>query len=170
MTIKRKPIVLRPLFIVLAAIVLFSGAIVLWLILFPTKPSPMYPVVPTQDTPSNVSSNKNEGNPTNKSPASNLPETSQQVPSSSSGTIVISTLNQANGYINVSSYTRDFNEETCVFTFTSSGARPIVKQLPKCQAFSLQETEFEKIGLYTLTVVAYSSTEKISASSTLEVH
>ncbi len=98
-------------------------------------------------------------------PANNLPATSSDVPSSSSGSISITELNQTDGFINIRVSLSNFTPTTCVYQFTSDGARPINKQVSDCKAISIPQAEFEKIGVYTVTAIAYSSKDKITSEN-----
>lgn len=98
-------------------------------------------------------------------PANNLPATSNDVPSSSSGSITITELSQTDGFINISVSLSNFTATTCVYQFISDGARPITKQVSDCGAVSVPQAEFEKIGVYAVTAVAYSNKDKITSES-----
>lgn len=99
-----------------------------------------------------------------------LPETTENTPTSSNGTITIEDLNQRDGFVNVNVTTANYSTARCVYQFTSEGARPVIKEFQgSCQATSIPQVEFEKIGIYTFTATAYNATEKITVTRDIDV-
>ena len=126
---------------------------------------------PMYDTSTSKDSTQTDNDSVKDNPSqSNLPTTSEEVPSATEGSIKIVQLNQADGYINAKAETANFSTQTCVYQFSSEGARPITRELEgNCAGISIPQAEFEKIGTYTLVVTAYGSDKKISSTQTLNV-
>lgn len=133
----------------------------------PTKNySPKYTV--SEKGPS--AQDKNTAEASKTTAHSSLPQTSDQVPSSAAGDISIDDLEQKNGFVNAKASTINFSVATCVYEFTSDGARPITRETSgSCSGISIPQAEFEKIGIYTLKVTAYSTDQKLSSTKTIDI-
>ncbi len=122
--------------------------------------TPVYPV-----ETSNQSTAKDKD-----SIASDNTTTAEDVPKSVSGSIVIDDLNQKNGYVNIKATVSNFTPTQCVYSFTINGGKPVIKeQTGTCTGLSISQEEFDRIGTYTVTATAYSSSEKITATQTIEI-
>lgn len=125
---------------------------------------PQYPVSDSTKQPQSETKQGGKKEPTT------LPNTTEETPEAKTGTITILDLNQRDGFVNVNVTTTDFSTTRCVYQFTSEGARPVVKEFQGlCQATSIPQVEFEKIGSYTFTAIAYSATEKITTTRDINI-
>lgn len=120
-----------------------------------------------------VAPEKTEANapqPTAGLPANPTTQTTEQVPTSPSATVVISSINQSNGQVSASATTS--GNGSCVFLFASQDSRPVSRQVSissKTCSSVIAETEFDKIGPWKLTVTYYSGGEKVSATQDVTI-
>lgn len=121
---------------------------------------------PMYDTSTNTDPQQSSEETVKENPRqSDLPTTSEDVPAATSGSINIVDLNQADGFVNAKAEVGNFATSTCVYQFTSEGARPVTRELQgQCDGISIPQAEFEKIGNYTLVVTAYSNDQKLSST------
>lgn len=160
-----KSTVRRKYFAALIVILLAAGAGIAYIYILGQDPTKNY-------TPKyEVKSSKNSSSSTSESDAEkegvnidSLPNTTDQVPASSEGTIDIVDLNQATGFVNAKASTANFVATKCVYQFTSDGAKPVVRESENCNAISVPQADFEKIGTYSLTVTAYNANMKLVSS------
>lgn len=97
-------------------------------------------------------------------------QSSDEIPTSQAGSITITSLEQSGGYVHVRVDTMDFAVKQCVYSFKISDGKPVVReQSGGCEPVSIPEGEFDRIGVYTLTVTAYGSNQKISTSQNIDV-
>lgn len=125
--------------------------------------SPRYPI--SSQTP--TTNQEQKGDTAAEQPSST---TTEQVPAATTGSIRITDLVQEKGFVNIGIEVSNFTVSKCVLSFTSDGAKPIVReQSGGCHNTSIPQVEFEKIGDYTLTVTAYSASDKIQATQEINV-
>lgn len=130
----------------------------------PITIQPKYPV--TQENQTTID-NTNSDKPVQGDVSA---QTDQQVPTALEGSINVTELSQANGYINAKATIVNFTANKCVYSFVNQDARPVVRETSSgCDGISIPEVEFELIGTYNLTVTAYSETDKISTSKSIEI-
>lgn len=109
----------------------------------------------------------------NKTPSqsSTLPQTTEEIPIAQAGQVTISNLNQKDGFINALAVVDNFSATSCVYFFSSEGARPIVReQSGSCAGVSIPQVEFDKIGDYTLTVTVYDGSQRITTTKMIKVN
>lgn len=164
----KNPDISKRLLVGLIAVVLFVAAASLYYYKTIQKPTdtydPQFPVSGSTKQPQSTVKQDTKENPTA------LPEVTENTPTSSNGTITIQDLNQRDGFVNVNVNTASFSTARCVYQFTSEGARPIIKEFQgNCQATSIPQVEFEKIGTYTFTATAYNATEKITVTRDIDI-
>lgn len=129
---------------------------------------PKYPLAQQDDTPSVDPANPNDDQKAN--PPIPSEQVDQPVPVATTGSIAIAELEQANGYINTKATVDNFEATKCVYSFTNANARPVVRETANgCSGVSIPEVEFELIGTYTLTVTAYSTTDKLTATQEIAI-
>lgn len=163
---KKRVIVLT----LLAAVIVLATVVIYWYssIQNPTDAyQPKYPVenTPASDIPFAVPNNTDK---TDQIIAS--PQTSEEVPQATSGTLEIIELNQASGFVNARAKATNYSESKCVYQFGSTNARPIIREISgECSGISIPQVEFEKIGTYSLTVTAYNDTSKITATRDIAI-
>lgn len=93
--------------------------------------------------------------------------TSEQVPESTSISVDSIDFNQSSGFVNSSAIVSGSSQEgTCVFSFTTTDGRPVVKESKGSSTCSVKisEVEFDKIGEWDLSVTFYSQNSKAAAS------
>jgi hypothetical protein len=97
-------------------------------------------------------------------------KTSEDIHSSQVGTINIVSFDQSGGYVNVRAEVTGFATEQCVYSFEIADGKPVVReQSGSCSLISIPQSEFDRIGVYTLTVTAYSGDEKLTVSKEINV-
>lgn len=97
-------------------------------------------------------------------------KTTDEVPTDTKGSLTIDSFTQKNGLVSVKATTSNFDTTKCVYTFTSDGGKPVVReQSGDCRAMSVSQEAFDMIGKYKLTVTAYSSDDKITATKEVTV-
>lgn len=168
MFMKNKKGLQKPIFALILVVVLLLTAVIYAVFFYPWDPTTTYtPEYPESITSQQDTTSTNQ----DKQHIANIPSTtSEEVPASVIGKIMISNLQQKNGFVNALATISDFDVKTCVYSFTSDGAKPVVKeQTNGCSGISIPQVEFEKIGLYTLTVTAYSPEQKISAIKEISI-
>ncbi|MCB9822872.1 hypothetical protein H6800_01190 [Candidatus Nomurabacteria bacterium] len=149
--------------IVIAVLLLLVGALAYYLFRSEDPTNDYKPLYETASDREADSSNDNKAK--DDTSQSTTPSTSEEVPSSPSGSVRITQANQANGFINAKAEVSDFQVKTCVYQFTSEGARPVIRETQnQCEGISIPQAEFEKIGTYNLVVTAYSTGNKISSA------
>ena len=160
----------RLFFIVILAIVLIGAGVAAYFIFTnsndPTKSyKPEYDISKNNDDPQSEEGKKESVKDTPQDDRTN-----EEIPVAPQGTVSITDLNQRDGYVNVAATTANFETQKCVYSFISEGARPVTReQSGNCQATSIPQAEFDKIGSYTLHVTAYDTTSKITASQTINI-
>jgi hypothetical protein len=154
--------------ILIAILVLALAVFALWFFIFRDK-TPVYtPKYEPSTSKSPTSQNEKTTEEKISSPASSL--TGDQIPVATQGKVTILDLNQSNGYVNVATSVENFTVVSCVYQFTSEGARPIVKEFKdECKNTSILENEFEKIGQYTFTVIVYGASDKLTATKAIDI-
>lgn len=99
--------------------------------------------------------------------------TSDQVPTSTTATVQITSFNQADGRIKASAETSGDSGGKCVFSFTTPDDKPVVKEATsvnnKCEV-SIPEVEFSKIGTWNLNVTYYVNDKKIEVNKNVTVN
>lgn len=136
-----------------------------------TTPQPKYPIVEGKADRNTEDTQQTDTN--NKEVKSNVPadtKTSQEVPAATTGAIVITEVEQSNGYVNAKAATSNFSSSQCVYSFVAPDSRPVVKEQPgNCSGISVSQNEFDKIGTYTLTVTAYGESGKLEAKKEIYI-
>ena len=164
-------------FVVLSIIAVIATALGIFLYFYypyltnPVKGyEPMYPVSTTTQTVVNPQKTQSTDTPTKADPNAGSNTTSQDVPVAASGSIQITELEQTNGYVNARAEVANFTTAKCVYQFIASDSRPVIKeQTGSCGGLSVSQNEFDKIGTYTLTVIAYSATDKIQTQKDIYI-
>lgn len=149
---------------------LFVGVLAYWWYISQQSPTASYSAkYPVQDVSTDEEDSEGDVNDkASQSTSSN--QTSEDVSLSSQGSIAIVDLAQESGFVNALATVSGFSVLKCVYQFESSNARPIVRETAEtCSGVSIPQVEFEKIGTYTLTVTAYSESEKITTSREIEI-
>lgn len=101
---------------------------------------------------------------------SSIPDEAESVPQNTAATVTITQLSQLDGEVTASATVANMDVIQCVYSFTSEGARPVVRETrDSCQPISIPAIEFEKIGTYKLTVTVYDSSSKISSSQDINI-
>jgi len=128
----------------------------------------------TTDTSSDESINngKDADTPTEGLPTDSLDTTSEQVPTSDSLTVAISSFSQTNGVVESTAETN--NSGTCVFSYVpADGGKPVTKQVTVtdevCKT-SISENEFPYLGNWVLTVTFYNNAEKVEAQKNVSIN
>lgn len=167
MVLPKRPISKKGLLPLLGLAVVFVAIVGLWAI-GNNKNTPQFPAsVNSSDTKPNPNTNDGDADVKTDSVSD---QTTDNIESSASGRILIETLNQTHGYVNVKATVEQFKVNKCVYEFTSDGARPVIRETPDdCQGISINQMEFEKIGPYLLTVTAYGETGKLTDSQTINI-
>lgn len=97
-------------------------------------------------------------------------KTSEDIDTSTTGTIEIASFNQSDGYVTVEAKIKDFAAQQCVYTFSIEAGKPVVReQSGSCSKISIPEGEFDRIGVYTLTVTAYADSDKLTTSQEIDI-
>ena len=97
-------------------------------------------------------------------------KTNEEIPASSTGALTIATLEQSDGYVNARAEVSNFTPQQCVYSFKIEGGKPVIReQTGSCVSISIPEVEFDRIGVYTLTVTAYAGDEKVTATKEIDV-
>ena len=162
-------------YIILAIVLLVITAFAVWWFMFrevdPTKNyKPKYDTPTTNQITQTDAKNAQDADDYKNSTETPSTQTSDQVPVSQAGSIVITDLDQADGYVNALATVTNFTPTKCVYSFTSPDARPVVRELTgNCTGISIPQVEFEFIGTYTLTVTAYSGTDKVTATKDISI-
>lgn len=157
----------KALYITLSVIAVVAIGVVLYYLVSSNQSATPNPYQP--EYPDSVVTPPNNENET-KNPNSVDEQTSDEVPPSQVGSITITNLNQKSGYVNALATTSNFTPTQCVYSFSSNGSKPVVReQSGGCTGISIPEGEFDKIGTYTLTVTAYGGGEKLTASADIYV-
>lgn len=135
-----------------------------------TQPSISDSVKQSIDPVSPEKTGINTSQPTGGLPANPTTQTTEQVPTNASATVVISSISQSNGQVSTSATTS--GDGSCVFLFTSPDSRPVSRQVNvsgKTCSTVIAETEFDKIGPWQLTVTYYSGGEKVNATQDVTI-
>lgn len=104
-----------------------------------------------------------------------LPENSASITaeevSEGTGTVAITGFSQSDGLVKATADV-SVNEGTCVFTYSTDGAKPVTQEIPVkssvCQS-SVNEAEFSKLGTWLLKVTFYQDGKKIEATQNVEI-
>lgn len=143
------------------SIVLFVCVLTIWYI---SQANSNTDNLPSETSaPEQVTSNNKDGVKSN--PTTNENILNEDIPVSENGSVMITNITQDNGIITVLVGVSNFTVAQCVYSFTSEGSKPVVKETSDgCEQISISQDEFDKIGNYTLTVSAYGSNQKIIAT------
>ena len=149
---------------ILITVLLIIGAVLAYY--FYKNQDPTKDYKPMYDTSTNAEPQQSSGDSVKDNTSqSDLPTTSEDVAEATSGSITIVNLNQADGFVNAKAEVNNFTTSTCVYQFSSEGARPVTREIQgQCDGISIPQAEFEKIGNYTLLVTAYSNDQKLSST------
>lgn len=120
-----------------------------------------------------ISSAKKSGGKVSATKPGGSNTTSDQVPVDES--LAIGTINftQQNGTVSASAQINGSGQEgTCVFSFTSTDSRPVVKESKGTTTCSINasENEFDKIGEWELEVTFYSQDNKTSGGRKVTIN
>ena len=143
-----------------------GGALYYYLVYLPnydptSNYRPVYPVDKTETA--SKESSKSAATPESS-------RTSEEVPTTSVGSITINELYQKDGYVNVKAVVSNFSATSCVYSFVIDSGKPVVKEHNgTCAGLSISQDEFDKIGTYTITATAYSASEKLTATGTIDI-
>ena len=99
--------------------------------------------------------------------------TADQVPSSPSLSISGLTTSQSGGYVTAEATIGGATQSgSCVFTFTATDSRPVVKQSSGTTSCStrIAEVEFDKVGTWNLEVSFFQNNTKASASQNVTIN
>lgn len=110
-------------------------------------------------------------NQTNEQPGDvDTPQTSEEVPLSTSATVTISSFAQTNGAVRASAQVSGTG--TCVFQYTTDGDKPVVDEVTVsggvCSS-ERPEVEFSKLGSWTLKVTYYTNNERVEATQSVTI-
>ena len=155
---------------VIVAAILLVGALLYYFLIFRPNYDPTTSYQP--EYPESVSNNPQQpSDNTDKQPTPNeTGQPSEEVPVANSGSVTVTNLNQKDGYVNALATVTNFVVSQCVYSFSSEGSRPVVReQTGGCGGISVPQDEFDKIGDYTLTVSVYGSGEKLTATKEIYV-
>lgn len=171
MKIKNQKKSKKALFISLAVLIIILAGIATYVLL--TKKNPQ-----TETSTNNVVNTAQDSNNTDSSSDSyketpttdDSTTTSDNIPASTAGSLKITKLVQEGDYISALAVATDFQSTQCVYTFTSENSKPVVRQTTgSCTEVTIPAGEFDKIGTYTLTVVVYDGTNKLTESKDIYV-
>jgi hypothetical protein len=104
--------------------------------------------------------------------------TSQDIPSSSTLGIAIDSFGQASGIVtSKATVAGAASSGSCVFSFTTTDGKPVVKEVASTQSGSMQactvavsEVEFDKIGSWNLAVTFYKDNTKTTATQDVQIN
>lgn len=131
------------------------------------KPSPI--IIQPQYAPGTSEDNATD-NPDKQQANPMLDTPNEEIPLSATGNVTITNLNQKNGYVNVLAEVSSFTPSQCVYTFTSDGSKPVIReQNGTCVGVSILEDEFDRIGTYRLTVSVYGDNQKLTTSKDIYI-
>jgi hypothetical protein len=109
-------------------------------------------------------------NPKENSSTNISDKTSNDFQVNTSGSISITTLDQTNGIVSAQATVSNFSPQQCVYTFTIQDGKPVIRETNnECTRVSIPQGEFDRIGLYKLTVTAYSGSEKLTTSKDIDI-
>lgn len=165
----------RRVILLIVSIVLLLLAVGLLLVFYNPKNDPVDSsaedptITSAKDTPSTTGSaktNSGQGGVT----------TSDQVPENSQISVGELTFQQNNGIVSASSVVNSSSTGDCVFSFTTTDGRPVVKQTVSTATADYQscnitipEVEFDKIGVWEMNVTFYMDGSKSSAVKNVEI-
>ncbi len=158
----------KPLFITLGVVLVVVGVVVFFLFFKPSAQNTdnnSVDAVATdeQSGAKNIKDSPIAANPQNDAPA-------EDIPASTVGGITITQLDQVGGIVRATATVTDFKTQKCVYSFTIDGGKPVVReQTGDCTALTVAQDYFDRIGRYTLTVTAYSDSDKLTTSQEINV-
>lgn len=104
-------------------------------------------------------------------PSNSESKTSDQVPTSTTSSISITSTSQSSGKVEATAQASD--EGICVFQYTTEGDRPVTIQSTtnsKTCTSSVPEVQFSKLGTWKLTVTLYVNDEKAEATRDVTIN
>ena len=104
-------------------------------------------------------------------PSNSESKTSEEVPASTTKSIVIISTSQSSGKVEATAQTSD--DGTCVFQYTTEGDKPVTSQsttTTKTCTSSIPEVQFSKLGTWKLTVTLYVNNEKAEATKDVAIN
>lgn len=117
-------------------------------------------------------SHATESNP-EKAPEDVSNKTTDQIPTDESISVTLLSQTQANGLIKVSARITGSNEGKCVFTFTTEGDRPVVRESKPnnstCSA-EIPEVEFTKLGSLNLNISFFSKNTRAEVNQSVTIN
>ncbi len=117
-------------------------------------------------------SSAEQANPT-KTNSQVSDKTSDQVPTTTTSSIKIASVNQSGGQVTVNAEITGDNGGKCVFSFTTPDDKPVIKEIVasdnKCN-ISIPEVEFTKIGDWNLAVTYYVNDKKVEVSQNVTIN
>ncbi len=105
-------------------------------------------------------------------PENSATQTPQSIPQSASTSVDINDFSQANGKVQAGAVISGTTAHgTCIFTFTTDGSKPVVRQVtstgsdgPQSCSVSIPEVEFSKLGHWNLNVTFYTNNTRSEAN------
>ncbi|MFO0887126.1 MAG: hypothetical protein U0413_02775 [Candidatus Saccharimonadales bacterium] len=100
-------------------------------------------------------------------------KTSDQIPATTTSSIKIVSVEQSGGQITVDAETSGDSGGKCVFSFTTTEDKPVVREVlvsgNKCNT-SIPEVEFTKLGTWNLTATYYVNDKKAETSQNVTIN
>ncbi|MCA9343711.1 hypothetical protein KC947_02040 [Candidatus Saccharibacteria bacterium] len=100
-------------------------------------------------------------------------KTSDQIPATTTSSIKIISVDQSGGQITVDAETSGDSGGKCVFSFTTTEDKPVVREVlvsgNKCNT-SIPEVEFTKLGTWSLTATYYVNDKKVETSQNVTIN
>ncbi len=165
----------KPILLLIGLVIALLAAVsVYWFAIRDTSPAVVdgNATDPTINSSKELSSNESS---TKSSSASGTESTSnsEDIPVSTALAVTGIKLSQESGFVNASAQISGSTQAgTCVFSFTATDSRPVVKEASATSDCSIKiaEVEFDKIGEWNLSVTFYQQNTKATAEQKVTIN